>query len=143
MDSLSNDEIKLAISTYESAGVTRWVGALRELLAYREQQQGNKVTFDSLRDAVAEMTGGIPLEWQSSEKGHHAVPFINFNSLARIVDKFRAAPQIPAVPDEMTITMARAAHHGSKEMIVSYSDGWNACCAAMLAAAPKPGGDNG
>lgn len=51
------------------------------------------VTFDDLRDAVAEVTGGQAMQWSDIYKGHQAVPFINFNSLARIVDKFRAAPQ--------------------------------------------------
>lgn len=53
-----------------------------------ELQHACNVSFDSLRDAVAEMTGGIPLEWQNDDKGHQPVPFMNFNSLKRIVDKF-------------------------------------------------------
>lgn len=51
------------------------------------------VSFDDLRDAVAEVSGGPAMEWSDIYKGHQAVPFINFNSLARIVDKFRAAMQ--------------------------------------------------
>ncbi|WP_333894927.1 hypothetical protein [Atlantibacter hermannii] len=51
-------------------------------------------TFDDLRDAVAEMTGGIPYQWPNSDKGHQPVPFMNFNSLGRIVDKFSAAPAV-------------------------------------------------
>lgn len=55
------------------------------------------VSMDSLRDAVAEMSGGLPMEWkEGNDKGHHAVPFINFNSLHRIVTKF-TAPQKPVV----------------------------------------------
>ncbi|WP_233630752.1 hypothetical protein [Citrobacter amalonaticus] len=50
------------------------------------------VSFDDLRDAVAEVSGGPAMEWSDIYKGHQVVPFINFNSLARIVDKFRAAP---------------------------------------------------
>ncbi|EOV3269251.1 DUF551 domain-containing protein [Cronobacter dublinensis] len=54
------------------------------------------VSFDDLRDAVAEVSGGPAMEWSDIYKGHQAVPFINFNSLARIVDKFRtAAPVVP------------------------------------------------
>ncbi|MDU3898103.1 hypothetical protein [Enterobacter hormaechei] len=49
------------------------------------------VSFDALRDAVAEVSGAPAMEWSDIYKGHQAVPFINFNSLARIVDKFRAA----------------------------------------------------
>ncbi|MCW2479232.1 hypothetical protein [Candidatus Symbiopectobacterium sp. NZEC135] len=49
------------------------------------------VSFDELRDAVAEMTGGIPVTWRPDQKkGYREVPFMNFNSLGRIVDKFRA-----------------------------------------------------
>ena len=47
------------------------------------------VPFDALRDAVAEVSGGPAMEWGDIYKGHQAVPFINFNSLARIVDKYR------------------------------------------------------
>ena len=49
------------------------------------------VSFDALRDAVTEVSGAPAMEWSDIYKGHQAVPFINFNSLARIVDKFRAA----------------------------------------------------
>ncbi|EPB2247004.1 hypothetical protein ACRC59_000326 [Citrobacter youngae] len=56
------------------------------------------VPFDALRDAVAEVSGGPVMEWSDIYKGHQAVPFINFNSLARIVDKFRTAPPAPVVP---------------------------------------------
>lgn len=62
------------------------------------------VSFDDLRDAVAEMSGGLPMEWDWPDlsKGHQAVPFINFNSLSRIVEKFRVNPQpAPVVMDEM------------------------------------------
>lgn len=49
------------------------------------------VSFDALRDAVAEVSGAPAMEWSDIYKGHQAVPFINFNSLARIVDKFCSA----------------------------------------------------
>ena len=61
--------------------------------AVKDEQEA--VSFDALRDAVAEMTGGRPKEWREGvSKGHQDVPFMNFNSLGRIVDKFRvvAAP---------------------------------------------------
>ncbi|EPU7553778.1 hypothetical protein DJ481_13085 [Enterobacter hormaechei] len=57
--------------------------------------EAEAVSFDDLRDAVAEVSGGPAMEWSEIYKGHQAVPFINFNSLARIVDKFRAAPPAP------------------------------------------------
>ncbi|HGD3770129.1 TPA: hypothetical protein ACI4K4_000202 [Enterobacter hormaechei] len=53
--------------------------------------EAEPVSFDDLRDAVAEVSGGPAMEWSEIYKGHQAVPFINFNSQARIVDKFRAA----------------------------------------------------
>ncbi|NUH55867.1 restriction alleviation protein, Lar family [Citrobacter portucalensis] len=57
------------------------------------------VPFDALRDAVAEVSGGPVMEWSDIYKGHQAVPFINFNSLARIVDKFRTSQPAPVMPD--------------------------------------------
>ncbi|MGY5368783.1 hypothetical protein ACXGQP_15735 [Enterobacter oligotrophicus] len=57
--------------------------------------EAEPVSFDDLRDAVAEVSGGPAMEWSDIYKGHQAVPFINFNSLARIVDKFRTAPPAP------------------------------------------------
>lgn len=72
--------------------------AMDALLASIEAEP---VSFDDLRDAVAEVSGGPAMEWSDIYKGHQAVPFINFNSLARIVDKFRTAPPAPVtVPDE-------------------------------------------
>lgn len=73
--------------------------AVKELIALREAQKGEQVpvSMDALRDTVAEMSGGLPMEWkEGNDKGHHAVPFINFNSLHRIVNKF-TAPQKPVV----------------------------------------------
>lgn len=60
------------------------------------------VSFDALRDAVAEVSGAPAMEWSDIYKGHQAVPFINFNSLARIVDKFCSAMLQGAEP----VTMA-------------------------------------
>lgn len=97
MNNLSNERLKEIRDCDTSISFAESEAMARELLALREAQS-KKVSFDDLRDAVAEMTGGMPLEWSSSEKGYHAVPFMNFNSLARIVDKFYAAPQLPAVP---------------------------------------------
>lgn len=76
------------------------------------------VSFDALRDAVAEVSGATAMEWSDIYKGHQPVPFINFNSLARIVDKFRSAPPAPvSVPD------------GYRLQPISEYD---AMCAAML-----------
>ncbi|EOD9036592.1 DUF551 domain-containing protein [Enterobacter hormaechei] len=74
------------------------------------------VSFDALRDAVAEVSGAPAMEWSDIYKGHQAVPFINFNSLARIVDKFRAA-------------MLR----GAEPVTTAYKlpEGWVACSERM------------
>lgn len=74
---------------------------LRIIEIARASLEAEPVSFDALRDAVAEVSGGAAMEWSDIYKGHQAVPFINFNSLARIVDKFRAAPPAPVVPDEV------------------------------------------
>ncbi|WP_421531999.1 hypothetical protein [Lelliottia amnigena] len=81
-------------------------------------------SFDDLRDAVAEVSGGNAMVWSDIYKGHQAVPFINFNSLVRIVEKFRTALPAPVVPDEMDDA-------GGVCCEVSFADGWSACRAAM------------
>lgn len=87
------------------------------------------VPFDALRDAVAEVSGGPVMEWSDIYKGHQAVPFINFNSLARIVDKFRTSQPAPVVPKELYWKDAPV--EGST-IAAAYATGWNACRAAML-----------
>lgn len=76
------------------------------------------VSFDALRDAVAEVSGAPAMEWSDIYKGHQAVPFINFNSLARIVDKFRTAPPAPvSVPDNIDARMKNAGMLSATEII--------------------------
>ncbi|EPY5488142.1 hypothetical protein I4P11_09045 [Enterobacter hormaechei] len=88
--------------------------------------EAEPVSFNALRDAVAEVSGGPAMEWSDIYKGHQAVPFINFNSLARIVEKFRTATPAPvAVPDEYVAAVPTPTNLG-------YEAGGNACRAAML-----------
>lgn len=88
--------------------------------------EAEAVSFNALRDAVAEVSGGPAMEWSDIYKGHQAVPFINFNSLARIVEKFRTATPAPvAVPDEYVAAVPTPTNLG-------YEAGGNACRAAML-----------
>jgi uncharacterized coiled-coil protein SlyX len=48
------------------------------------------VPFDTLADAVKEVTGGIRVEFSPDQyKGHQPVPFMNFTSLSRVVEMFR------------------------------------------------------
>ena len=104
------------------------------------------VPFDALRDAVAEVSGGPVMEWSDIYKGHQAVPFINFNSLARIVDKFRTVAPAKVVPKEITSASApevfeiaaEAERLGLCGTYASYAVGWNACRAAMLQAGNSP-----
>ncbi|WP_232353122.1 hypothetical protein [Hafnia alvei] len=52
------------------------------------------VSFDKLMDAVSEVTG-VKREFDATpEKGYQAVPFMNFNSLSRIVEMFRSAQPV-------------------------------------------------
>lgn len=75
------------------------------------------VSFDALRDAVAEVSGAPAMEWSDIYKGHQPVPFINFNSLARIVDKFRSAPPAPvSVPDERYQHLSELYHAQEKRL---------------------------
>ena len=78
------------VTTDYDRGVQKAVGSIAA------PQVTSVPTFDDLRDAVAEMTGGIPQQWTGGDKGHQAVPFMNFNTLGRIVDKFRAVPEVQA-----------------------------------------------
>ncbi|MFP2430263.1 hypothetical protein [Enterobacter ludwigii] len=96
--------------------------------------EAEPVSFNELRDAVAEVSGGPAMEWSDIYKGHQAVPFINFNSLARIVEKFRTAPSAPvSVPDAyIRDDRGRMILNGESEPRIGYGAGWNACRAAML-----------
>lgn len=100
---------------------------LKQTLASLE---ADPVSFDELNAAVAEVTGSNQHAWDANiYKGHQAVPFMNYNSLSRIVDKFRAAPPVPVVPEELPEDI------GFKD---SYIDDWNACRAAMLQGKAEP-----
>lgn len=83
--------------------------ALAAMKLALESLESEPVSFDDLRDAVAEVSGAPAMEWSDIYKGHQPVPFINFNSLARIVDKFRIAPPAPvSVPDDVSGPLAHA-----------------------------------
>lgn len=61
-----------------------------ELQERRKADSTESVSFDELNAAVAEVTGCNQHAWNANiDKGHQAVPFMNYNSLARIVDKYR------------------------------------------------------
>lgn len=130
-----------------------------DLLAVREAQS-EPVSFDTLADAVKEVTGGIRIEFsKNTDKGHHAVPFMNFNSLSRIAQMFRAAPPAPAVPEgyklvpvepteNMVIDGFESEAFEALADAVQDEKGWPYSCResaecvtgifkAMLAAAPK------
>lgn len=69
------------------------ITALVELQERRKADSAEPVSFDELNAAVAEVTGGNQHAWDANiYKGHQAVPFMNYNSLARIVDKYRTPP---------------------------------------------------
>ncbi|MCU4070069.1 hypothetical protein N8Y21_07255 [Enterobacter hormaechei subsp. steigerwaltii] len=98
------------------------VVALAELLDHRKSGTPEPVSFDALNAAVAEVTGGNQHAWNGNiYKGHQEVPFINYNSLSRIVEKFRAAQ--PPVPEEIM---------PDHDNTYDYVNGWNNCRAAML-----------
>ena len=60
------------------------------------------ISFDALMAAVSEVTG-VKREFDATpEKGYQAVPFMNFNSLSRIVEMFRSAQ-----PDQLSMTSER------------------------------------
>jgi hypothetical protein len=55
------------------------------------------ISFDALMAAVSEVTGAKSEFDATPEKCYQAVPFMNFNSLSRIVEMFRTAQ--PVIPD--------------------------------------------
>ncbi|MDM3328703.1 hypothetical protein OGX69_12765 [Citrobacter sp. Cb130] len=95
------------------------------------------VPFDALRDAVAEVSGGPVMEWSDIYKGHQAVPFINFNSLARIVDKFRTSQPAPVVPtfDEWLEIRGNKPLGWVKDAM---RESYDACRASMLQTGNSP-----
>ncbi|HCA7170267.1 TPA: hypothetical protein MX490_004639 [Citrobacter freundii] len=95
------------------------------------------VPFDALRDAVAEVSGGSAMEWSDIYKGHQGVPFINFNSLARIVDKFRTSQPAPVVPtfDEWLEIRGNKPLGWVKDAM---RESYDACRAAMLQSGNSP-----
>lgn len=135
MNNLSNDEIKLAISTYEKSGNTVWANALRELLAYREAQ-GNVVAW---RNKTTGWCGTVVVQGANpADKGY---------------EPLYTAPQLPALPDEMSFEMMRAVQMHSELGAYAannfsgaydlFREFWSvACRAAMIAAAPKPDSNN-
>lgn len=56
------------------------------------------VSFDELMEAVSEVTGVKHKFDATPEKCYQAVPFMNFNSLSRIVEMFRTAQ--PVIPEQ-------------------------------------------
>lgn len=86
------------------------------------------VSFDELNAAVAEVTGANEHSWNLAlYKGHHPVPFMNYNSLARIVDKYRTTPPASVVSElcaaieallDMQVRMVKQTNIGA-----SYFDG--------------------
>ncbi|HAK3592003.1 TPA: hypothetical protein H1895_002390 [Salmonella enterica] len=77
--------------------------ACRDAMQYELQERRNAdgaepVSFDSLNAAVAEVTGCNQHTWNAAiYKGHHPVPSMNYNSLARIVDMYRSPRPTPAI----------------------------------------------
>ncbi|BBS91669.1 hypothetical protein WP7S18C02_22840 [Klebsiella sp. WP7-S18-CRE-02] len=84
------------------------VVALSELMERRKYEKPEPVSFDMLNAAVAEVTGSNLHAWNANiYKGHQEVPFINYNSLSRIVEKFRLSQQ--PLPDDVLAAVQKVA----------------------------------
>ena len=116
------------------AEIAEGIRALHPSTSEQERRKADgteSVSFDELNAAVAEVTGCNQHAWNANiYKGHQAVPFMNFNSLARIVDKYRAPQPAPVVPEE------KRDEDGNTTS--EFDHGWNACRAAMLQAGNSP-----
>lgn len=89
MDAAAGEIAKL-IKQYGVLIVLNLLDEIDELQERRKSDSTEPVSFDELNAAVAEVTGCSMHAWDASiYKGHQAVPFMNYNSLARIVDKYR------------------------------------------------------
>lgn len=83
-------EIEKLIKQYGVLIVLNLLDEIDELQERRKADSTESVSFDELNAAVAEVTGCNQHAWNANiYKGHQAVPFMNYNSLARIVDKYR------------------------------------------------------
>ncbi len=88
---LQNEQVKQELFAQKDLLITANLNISRRAEA-AEARLLVPVTFDELADAVKYVTGGIRIEFDPKfDKGHQAVPFMNFNSLSRIVEMFRAA----------------------------------------------------
>lgn len=67
------------------------------------------ISFDTLMAAVSEVTGAKSEFDATPEKCYQAVPFMNFNSLSRIVEMFRKAQPV-SEPYKLEIDMDDADH---------------------------------
>lgn len=99
------------------------------------------ISFDALMAAASEVTGAKSEFDATPEKCYQAVPFMNFNSLSRIVEMFRTAQPVsepsnsPVIPDAYVLDeLGRMTLNGVCEPRVSFGSGWNACRAEMLKA---------
>ncbi|UIM99596.1 hypothetical protein [Yersinia ruckeri] len=86
---------RLEGQTYEKWFSESDVKDLRERAQKAEVAANDKpkpISFDELADRVQFVTGGIRMSFDPlSCKGHQIVPFMNFNSLSRIVEMYRTA----------------------------------------------------
>lgn len=144
MSNLSNERLKeIAAHEIGSDAYPRraeWQAMARELLAYRKAQ-GKPVVCE-----YGESNGDGSY---SVVYGRYPIPSYIKVSPDWPIKLFYAAPQLPAVPDEMTPEMVRAVQLHSELGIYAannlsgaydlFREFWSvACRAEMLAAAPKP-----
>lgn len=95
----ATSEFMRAIGNRETDIIADLLDEIDELQERRKADSTEPVSFDELNAEVAEVTGGNQHAWDANiYKGHQAVPFMNYNSLARIVDKYRAPQPAPIVP---------------------------------------------
>lgn len=136
---VEDSELQMLIDSHEKGTamfmrVDSYYLMAKELQERRKADSAEPVSFDELNAAVAEVTGGNQHAWDANiYKGHQEVPFMNYNSLARIVDKYRVPQPAPVVPEEIDVNDPALDTH-RKWM----AEGWNRCRSAMLHAANSP-----
>jgi len=98
IDMLENSDSDDEDGELNNTQIIMWLKELQRRRALSAQpvipEQRSPISFDALMAAVSEVTGAKSEFDATPEKCYQAVPFMNFNSLSRIVEMFRTAQPV-------------------------------------------------
>ncbi|MFM1393431.1 hypothetical protein WFR23_00550 [Yersinia enterocolitica] len=86
-----NGELVMSLNVAnDSTGIWKDRAQKAEAALSAANEKPKPISFDELADRVQFVTGGIRMSFDPLNcKGHQIVPFMNFNSLSRIVEMYR------------------------------------------------------